>query len=168
MLQVVTCEIVERLLGGSVFKEYHPTRVIGDKIPHLDLFDQEFSYKHLRKFDCAAYLHAPKEKCGKWGPASPLCRFVGYCATNEQYRFVDARTKKLVVSATAVFQVHEVCQLDNGIVKAVQISDNVIYVDMDLNQSKEAAQIVEVGGVNEVHEAALNRNEEVPVAQAQP
>ena len=109
----------EAIATACYLKNITPSRVINDEIPKSKFTGQSISYGHLRTFGCVALVHTPKEKRKKFDPVSRACIFVGYTSTAKQYRFIDAVTKRLVVSATAIFQEDKICEAKGSSVRLI-------------------------------------------------
>ena len=62
------------------------------------------SLRHLRVFECLAFVHVPKEKRNKLGCRATPGIFVGYSATTKQYQVYDPVAKQLHLSRDVVFR----------------------------------------------------------------
>ena len=55
-----------------------PSVPLEGDIPQRVWSGKEVSYRHLRVFDCLAYVHIAKDQKGKLDPKSRPCLFLGY------------------------------------------------------------------------------------------
>ena len=78
-----------------------PTKILEAVSPYEKWYGRKPDVAHLRVFGCKAYVMNPSDLRKKWDPKSRVCTIVGYEVRN--YRFVDDRTKKLVISANGKF-----------------------------------------------------------------
>ena len=67
-------------------------------IPQRVWSGMEVSYKHLRVFDCLAYVHIAKDQRGKLDPKSRPCLFLGYCEDEFVYQLWELVNKKVIQS----------------------------------------------------------------------
>ena len=63
--------------------------------------------KHLRVFECTAYIHIPKNKKRKLDSKTKKCILLGYGSMQKGYRVFDLLTQKVFYSRNVKFHEQE-------------------------------------------------------------
>ena len=84
-----------------------PPRALDYKSPKDLWTSKPPSYKHLRMFKCAVYVHIRREDHSKLDPKAQKCIFLGYGEEGEMgYRLWDPCSHKIVHNNDVVFKEH--------------------------------------------------------------
>ncbi|KMQ85183.1 lectin receptor kinase [Lasius niger] len=69
---------------------------------------------HLRKIGSVAFNHVPAVQRTKWQPKSKKMILVGYDEEIDNYRLMDPKTKKVVISTNVMFHEKSNCELEES------------------------------------------------------
>jgi hypothetical protein len=93
----------EAVMCAAVIRNIQPRKGLNFKTPFELWHSRVPDYSRLRSFGCLAFVHIPSEKRSKFESPSTRCIFTGYDNAKKAWRFMDLKTKKLIVSCDAVF-----------------------------------------------------------------
>lgn len=94
----------EAVMTALYLENRLPCKTIRSRTPYEIWHGRESSYKHIRVFGCAAFVHIPSHKrSGKFGPTSSRQVLLGYCEGTHNYRVLDPTTLKVTVSHDVSF-----------------------------------------------------------------
>ena len=91
------------VLAAAYLYNRSPSRVLGGRTPFEFWTGEKPDLSNLRIFGCQAWVQVPKQRRKKWDEKSVKLIFVGYPEDYKAYRFIDPKTKSLVVSRDVVF-----------------------------------------------------------------
>ena len=80
-----------------------PSVPLDGDIPQRVWTDKDVSYRHLRVFDCLAYMHISKDQRRKLDPKTRPCIFLGYGNDEFGYRLWNLAEIKVIRSRDIVF-----------------------------------------------------------------
>ena len=80
-----------------------PTKELNDKTPVEAWSGIKPSVSHFKIFGFICYAHVPTEKKTKLDEKGQKCVFRGYSDVTKEYRLLDVKTNKLVVSRDVIF-----------------------------------------------------------------
>ena len=80
-----------------------PSVPLKGHVPQRLWTGKDLSYKHLKVFDCLAYMHVAKDQRSTLDNKSKPCIFLGYSEDEFGYRMWDLLDKKVMRSRGIVF-----------------------------------------------------------------
>uniref|UniRef100_K3WYJ4 Integrase catalytic domain-containing protein n=1 Tax=Globisporangium ultimum (strain ATCC 200006 / CBS 805.95 / DAOM BR144) TaxID=431595 RepID=K3WYJ4_GLOUD len=130
----------EAAMTAIYIKNRLPSPKVETKTPYEIVFKTKPSVRHMRVFDCLAYVLTPREKRLKWDAKSRRCLFMGYEESSKAYRVYDIEGGNVVLTRDV--------NCDESIMDGA-----VLYQKSDLSdliESIDDLKIIE-GNVRDVH-----------------
>lgn len=125
-----------------------PTHALSDITPEEVWTGTKPNLSNMRVFGCKSMVHVPKENRQKLDPKSRELIFVGYSECTKGYRFMDPKTKRIVMSRDVVFLeatvkrkfINTSMQEDNSIPEKIEIKK--VSTKMEKTQICEKKNVV--------------------------
>lgn len=116
---MVASELEEELWAElCVIATYILNRTPTKQAPHSTPFElwtgKKAKISHLRKIGSVAFNHVPAVQRTKWQPKSKKFILVGYDEETDNYRLMDPKTKKVVISTNVTFHEKSNCELEES------------------------------------------------------
>ena len=94
---------VQVLMTTTYVINRSPSENLDGDVPQRVWTDKDVSYRHLKVFDCLAYVHVTKDKRGKLDTKTRPSIFLGYGDDEFGYRLWNLQEKKVIRSRDIVF-----------------------------------------------------------------